>query len=384
MKIKLLDKKLDNSLSASQVETYSRCAVRWAWEKLNGEPRPESGAAANLGTDVHTVLEAYLKEGKKIDILTDIGRIAYPGLIHLPKPEIEHVEKYFTIAVDDVPYVGFIDFVYEKDGIWIVGDHKTTSDFRYVKKVEELQSNIQAMLYANYAFEWLKVDRVRLNWVYYKTRGPAQARLVSIDVDKEQGQAEMVRINEIGKEMFALRNSCSKAEDLEPNVDACMDFGGCPFIDLCKKKHPTWRKKMSEKLTLKEKLKLGKEPKEIKEVKEVKEVKEEVIQLGNRVKNEGFTLCVDCFPVKVDAVVIHFTDYVLPILKRISDDSGVPHYKLMKYGEGSGLLAAELEVELKNNPPAAGSYIYLDTMGHVGKDCLDALKAAAKNIIEGV
>lgn len=373
VKIKILDKRLDNSLSASQVDTYSRCPVKWAWEKLNGEPRPAAGPAAAKGTAVHTVLEDYLKEGKKIDITTEIGKIAYPGLKYLPKPEIEHVEKYFTIAVDDVPYVGFIDFVYEKDGLWVVGDHKTTSNFRYAKSVEDLQENIQAMLYASYACEWLGVDKVRLNWVYYKTRGPSESRLVMVDITKDQAQDQLVQINRKGKEMYELRSSGAKAEDLEPNVDACMDFGGCPFMDLCRKKHPTWRKKMSEKLTLKEKLKLEKSP---------KKKEEKIVPIKKEVKKADFTLCVDCYPIKTDKEVILLIDYLKPVLKRIEEDTGLPHYKLMKYGEGAGLLAAELKVELDKNPPPKGSIIYIEVLGNVGKDCLDELEQAASAIFK--
>ncbi len=127
---------------------------------------------------------------------------------------------------------------------------------------------------------------------------------------------------------------------------------------------------MSEKLTLKEKLKLEKSPKKV----------EKVVPIKNEVKSIDFTLCVDCYPIKTDKQIILLNDYLKPVLKRIEEDTGLPHYKLMKYGEGAGLLAAELKVELKNNPPPAGCVIYIEVLGNVGKDCLDELEAAATAI----
>jgi hypothetical protein len=203
---------------------------------------------------------------------------------------------------------------------------------------------------------------------------------VSVEISKEDIEAPLVQIRDKGRSICGIRESGMKAEDLEPNVDACMDFGGCPFIDLCKAKHPLWRKKMSEKLSLKDKLKA-----KATAAKVVEPAAEVIISVPKPVKtttpqlniSQGFTLNVDCYPTKGANQVILFVDYIQPALARIAKDTEIPHYKLLKYGEGPGLLCAELLVELQNNPIPDGATLYVETIGNLGKDCLDVLEAAA-------
>ena len=71
-------------VSASQISTFLDCPRKWYLNKIVGLDSPSS-AATELGGDVHTQLEAYLRgEGGPDD--SEAGVIASQGLRYLPDP----------------------------------------------------------------------------------------------------------------------------------------------------------------------------------------------------------------------------------------------------------------------------------------------------------
>lgn len=99
----------------------------------------------------------------------------------------------------------------------------------------------------------------------------------------------------------------------------------------------------------------------------------------------GFTLYVDCLPVKhaegVDAPQ-RASDYVEAAMRVIRKAHGVGHYKLIGFGKGPGLLAVGVEEHLREHPPTSGS-IYLTTRSNEERDCLQAFANAAAVVIHG-
>ena len=129
--------------SATQLKTFRRCASRWYAEKILGHTTPPT-EAMKRGTLIHSMLEAYLRDGTDLPD-DDFGRMAQAALERLPdKGSIPagDIERRFTLdaSVLGVPFVGVIDLI--EDGR--ITDHKTTSDFKYIKGEEELRAAPQA------------------------------------------------------------------------------------------------------------------------------------------------------------------------------------------------------------------------------------------------
>jgi hypothetical protein len=251
-------------LSASQVDTFRECARKWAWRYLEGIKEPPN-ASANLGTKCHSMLEKWLELGAYPDTLeafpllmkdghTKIyfpGQIVQAGLHFLPPPGIALVEGEFRMESRRSSWTGYRDAQFledEKTGeafapdpvvaqipglIPIVLDHKTTSDFKWMKSAEVLRRDIQAVLYAAKTMEDMAVRRVKNRWVYYRTTGQPSARKVEVEFTVDQVAEEMASIDATAQEVHQLYQLRPKALELAPNPEACERYGGCPHISRC-------------------------------------------------------------------------------------------------------------------------------------------------------
>lgn len=259
--------------SATQIKKFASCARLWAWEYLEGL-KPPQGAAATLGQDCHAVLERWLAKGVSPDLSSREGNIVLPGLAHLPTPGPHlEVEREFVFKLRGHLYRGFVDLGYwNVQGLWVVHDHKTTSDFMWALSEEELPHDVQAILYAKEALDRHEQDTVLLSWLYMRTRGKPKAEPRYIEVRRDEIESGMLVIEHYVEQMQELRRKHlpiarehphqlgekSIVLDLEPNAHACAAFGGCPFIERC---NLTKREKIrsimaqdGKKLSLKERM----------------------------------------------------------------------------------------------------------------------------------
>jgi hypothetical protein len=264
-------------VSASQIGTYRLCPRKWGFEKLDGI-KPPPGPYAERGTAVHGVLERWLDHGEPIDATTEYGKIAAAGLKFLPPPGTGLVEHMFRLVSKTAVYVGLWDLwepaeVSEHQELAFpetvvtsrVHDHKTTSDFKWIKLIEELRKDPQANLYAISAAKMgAGVNRsaeeihIELNWIYYRANEKRPgARKVQLHVLPEGMElpprpADVLpehygsmdypeladRFGELEHTASVLldhRRQGRSGTDLEYNVDACNAFGGCPYRgDPCK------------------------------------------------------------------------------------------------------------------------------------------------------
>ena len=181
------------SASASQIKTYRRCKRRWFWESIRKHRAPPT-PAMQFGTKVHSLLESYLETGQVpvISPADTVGQRAWsvclPGLELLPRPPIpkRQLERGFWLTCFSRPVLGYIDLL---ETASIVTDHKTLSDFKYVRSRAELESDPQALLYGAVANAmWSRepdrqvrgnlvttvdhphLDTVKFRHVYYRTR----------------------------------------------------------------------------------------------------------------------------------------------------------------------------------------------------------------------
>ena len=217
------------SASASQVKTFSRCQRKWFFEKRVGLPTPTSPAAA-LGTKIHAELEEYLLHGTALT--SDIARC---GRYLLPTKDDNILVEHEILLQDDalpVPLKGIIDLV-ELDERRIT-DHKTTGAFRWIKTEYELLNDPQGIIYTMYAHRnWFAGDDdIRFRHVYYRTKGHAMAREVEATFSIDALQDGFGQLAEVDQAMSKVAEE-TNPQEVEPNVKACYDYGGCPFREYC-------------------------------------------------------------------------------------------------------------------------------------------------------
>lgn len=245
-------------ISATQIGNYELCPRKWGFYKLEGiKPPPNKYAVRGSGT--HKVLEAWLERGEPIDTTTEYGRIAAPGVRFLPPPKTGETEERFTFSTDNAVYVGFWDLWVpprdEDDHYVSIYDHKTTSDFKWMKTGEDLKGDPQAVIYTTAAIALsaklgVNVEdlTVYLKWVYYRANannpGARLSQLVVMpdgqylpfEVDKGKAfmahselDARFQALDEIAAQMVEHHRQGCKATDLPYNTGGCGAYGGCPY-----------------------------------------------------------------------------------------------------------------------------------------------------------
>jgi hypothetical protein len=246
-------------VSASQVTLFhDECARKWAWKYIARiESKPNASAA--LGTEVdNEQLQPFLREGRPIDYTRPSGEIAASALAFLPRPKSEglEVQKHFVIPsptwIDGkhcgLGFQGYLDLWLPKGGIPlpdgvspevdgkpvpVVGDFKTTGDFKWMKSATALATDTQAQLYALWAMYATRSPVVDLVWIYMRTKGARQARRTHLRVHAPHVAKQFSLINERALEVQEARLTVTDPKSLPPNPDQCEAFGGCPYRDKC-------------------------------------------------------------------------------------------------------------------------------------------------------
>ena len=227
--------------SASQIETAQLCFRKWAFDKIDRLPRDDT-EATRLGTEVHDHLEKYLKYGTPIDTTLNSGKIAMSAIQHMPPPRAPgmQVEEWFVRKMGRATYWGKKDYQF-LDGYWglkipIVGDHKTCSQFTWMKSEKDLQTTVQSGMYGWDAIEAVKRDLAQLRWAYMRTKGGKKSLPVVTNITRMQAEDVMARVDDTAQVLIAMHESLAPGEaiEAEPNFSACEAFGGCAHKDRCK------------------------------------------------------------------------------------------------------------------------------------------------------
>ncbi len=98
-------------VSPSQIATFIECERKWAWRHIAKIVLPAHKSAA-LGTDTHSQLEEYLKNGTTFDYTRPSGYIADSAVHLLPPPKTQglELEKHFTfLSAQGHAYHGYMD-----------------------------------------------------------------------------------------------------------------------------------------------------------------------------------------------------------------------------------------------------------------------------------
>lgn len=228
-------------VSPTQVDTWDSCERKWAWKYIGKAETPQNASAA-LGSRVHNLLETYLLHGTLPDQSTREGEIATAGLHLLPEPPIARAERTIGFySPNGYRFTGKVDYEYppvpepdlEFQYWWTIGDHKTTSDFKWAKTEEILREDPQALVYAAASLLETGDDCVNLEWTYYRTRGSAQARQVSLTMTAEHVAERFPRLEKIAEKIHLALATVTDPLTLSANTDTCEKYGGCPYQHLC-------------------------------------------------------------------------------------------------------------------------------------------------------
>lgn len=230
-------------LSASQISTFLDCNRSWGYAYLeNRRPPPDPSTA--LGSEVHRQLEEWAKNK-----VMPTSSIAVTGIKHMPPPGIGAVEERISFGTPNSLWRGAIDLHYDlingmlavqpfTTGTTVVHDHKTSGNPRYIKTPADLAADIQANLYAFWAFGTQKrvmgsFGRVDGKWVYMATKGAPKATPVSITFDRARVEGHVEEIDVHAKQVQTLYQLRPKASELTPNYATCDKYRGCFHRDVC-------------------------------------------------------------------------------------------------------------------------------------------------------
>ena len=240
-------------ISPTQVSTLEMCERKWGWGYIKKIKAPPN-KFAQLGLDVHDVLEAFLRHGTAPDRETQVGAIAIPGLKYLPQPGAAVVEGKFLweLPTEDFDITGRIDWrdraSVVQDGVERrarivelalagevvqIGDHKTTGDFKWAKTADDLREDVQAVVYAAYYMHLMQVQAVLGRWVYYRTRRTPKALCVDWDITAAEAAPVMARVYAAGRKMVEWHRQHPDVLDMPFDAKGCNAFGGCPYTELC-------------------------------------------------------------------------------------------------------------------------------------------------------
>lgn len=238
-------------VSSSQISLFTECERKWAFRYLD-KIETEQHPAAALGVQIDDEqIQPYLRDNRPLDYTLKFNgecksaEIVAAGVHLLPGPKTLglEIQKHITFSTNALfGYRGYVDIWLPRgglpgsanDGTPCVSDAKSTGNWRYKKSAAQLAVDVQANLYARWAFGAVPhAEEIDLGWVYFSTKKPYRAETTHLRVTRAQSEERFAPIEATAREMFGVRKSLPKAIDLRPNIHACGSYGGCPYQHLC-------------------------------------------------------------------------------------------------------------------------------------------------------
>lgn len=361
-----------NNYSPSQVIEFSRCNRKWYFNKILRYPQRESKSTA-LGTHIHTQFKNYFETKAEVE-----HQAARKSLDHLPAPGPDVIPELWMVIepMPGVNYRGQCDLLDKRNPKHVViYDHKTMKTFEYAKSGRELAFDVQVISYGYMAAHLHAPEAEEMTFVHNQipTTGAEPPRKVEASLYTFEVKNRFVnRVLPVLQEMEVARQR-SGVGDLTPNYDACNDFGGCPYKTQCQTVDrggvvlaygPEKEKPMD--LSENVPLETHKEPGKADVASLIKSFRGQ----GNTIEN----LYVDCRPMGLNQPE-HMADIMSEITSQVERDAGVPDWRMIKFGEGAGRIAAALRAATL---PAD---IFLDTSLPTGRIALEVLLPLAANVV---
>ena len=232
-----------HKVSPSQITEADRCLRRWWWQSVKGFRKPDT-ASTVFGSNVHAALEARVLNGAypagvSQDVL-DCAVAAYDALgtvLHrAPSVDLgDEVEMEWSLPAGyqyPLESRGRIDMVLPSEATIL--DWKTTSSLKWAKTAETLAEDPQVIMYTDAALA-AGVMRLPVTFlhVYTQTKGKPAAQVVRTMVTAESLSVGQARMRRTMQRMAAVLEEDRAPDEVEANILACGDYGGCPHRERC-------------------------------------------------------------------------------------------------------------------------------------------------------
>lgn len=222
--------------SPSQIDTWLDCQRKWAYTRVR--PRT-SNRWAVFGTQTHSMLERWLRDGTPPDGRAPEGACALAGLPYLPLPGVGLTEVKLRLDVDGITYIGFVDLIFglvPGEQVTVL-DHKTTGNLDYRKTPghedpsKDLVTDVQRIIYSHWAAFAFSVERVNAVWLYYR-RKPPKAEPSVYSEHRDEVTWRFIELHQRATVPMIAAHGLPP-EELPRNVAACGRYSRCPFIAEC-------------------------------------------------------------------------------------------------------------------------------------------------------
>jgi hypothetical protein len=235
-------------VSATQVNTFQLCPLKWHFEKKEKLPRKPMGKGAALGDKCHKQLEHFLKTGEDVrgalvhvgDSMLEPYLYAAPfngGLGLVEEALIPMLKTPAGIAIS-----GFEDF-YVPGTVPVIIDHKFKKELdKYADTEETLPNDPQQIIYTAHAVlcrdPTAPAAEFRLHHVQTEGPGGRFPRAVSLrstreDVLRRWGAMAKTIDTEMAEVAKIPVAEPGKTPDVPYKTESCGAFGGCDFARVC-------------------------------------------------------------------------------------------------------------------------------------------------------
>lgn len=335
--------------------------MKWAFRYLTKLPKPPSSKSQATGSEIHRQVEQLLK-----------GQPANHGAanaLYLLTKDLLPGQVEYHFKVSNIQ--GYIDFV----GEGVVVDHKTTKDLKYAMTMQELQDDLQAIIYAHWYFGNCDADEVRCRWQYVETKTPYKTKVVECTLTRQHVETKM---GEVIWPLIDRAEEIRAGKQPQKNLFECHSWGGCPYQKECS-------------MGLLEELRVGVDINPPPEVKpntdtddalveglqrmSLREVDPKTIETLDSCDEEdtiGF-LFIDCFGrgMDIEDAYTYFYD--------LQKDMPNHDYTSIEFGKGKVLFREKVRKHLAENPVAA---LYLNSRTQFGQDMIPELSRLAGVVIK--
>jgi hypothetical protein len=227
-------------VSATQITNFVSCKRLWYLDKIAGIKPPQSKAQFE-GDQLHQMMDGYYKEGSPIvheglcEAVTKCLPPAGAGALS------EHPHDYgLGIFAADVPVMGRIDLLHfpgpRTPTVYDLKTKSKSSFKRFILTPEQLQENLQLIIYGKYCVEKHAAEVVTLCHLNVAKEGN-QHKAVSTSLSRDDilhKYAHLVVEPVIRMKECAQLTSVDSLPTMEdaPNKP-CWAYGGCPFREEC-------------------------------------------------------------------------------------------------------------------------------------------------------
>jgi hypothetical protein len=232
-------------VSASQLQTYARCPRRWWFQKVAKIPEPAPGRGLVLGQAGHKRLEHYFKTGDGTKLKPMELHAIKAGVYPVPGTPGTLVEQKLVgpgLSLGGVRVDGSIDLLELGPAGIRITDHKFRGANGWAYKSNSLDlrdptkaSGTQMLVYFVWAtLRFLASELFTLRHVSHRTEGaPAHDVAETVVARDEAGPA----IEFLAALVPGMQETAKQTDPfaVEGNLDACFDYGKCPFFSRC---HP--------------------------------------------------------------------------------------------------------------------------------------------------